>query len=225
MSLKTLPPELVSMISDMACKVRTNGKTSSNIRIIIRTQLLPSSCQKEAVQWVQSCLEHRRLEYVKQDVDNYPWYVVSNVAKEQEGPVVDANGNTSYPEIVVAIRIGWNEHVFVKHESDEEELIVLDENPPCPSMEVDADVFKEIIKEVPPPPFITAVGVSAVSDEFMMALWEEIISTNPETLDGRGEGHMLHRMWVRRGQPPGWVDMREQSCMFGWKGYNPDAEE
>ena len=213
------------MIADAACKVRTNGKSSSNLRVIIRTQHLPSSCQEEAVRWVLRCLEDRRLEYAKDEIGQYPWKVVSNVVNEIDAPKYETDDGykkevPDYPELVVAIRIGEVRDAYWHHDCDEDQLVVLDENPPCPELEVDADIFKEIVKDVPPPPFITAVGISAVSDEFMMALWSEIIAEEPNALDGKGEGYMVHPMWVRFGDQ-GWNDVREQSCNFGWKGYNP----
>ena len=223
MSLDSLPPELIDMIADAACKVRTNGKTSSNLRFIIRTQHLPSACQNDVVQWVLRCLEDRRLEYAKDECGQYPWNVVSNVVNEEEAPKPehdeeDGRGGI-YPELVVAIRIGRVRNACMDHGCDEDELVVLDENPPCPELEVNADIFKEIVKDVPPPPFITAVGISAVSDEFMMALWSEIIAENPNTLDGKGKGYMVHPMWTRMPDKE-WVCVREQSFRFGWKDYN-----
>ena len=224
MSLELLPPELTDMIADAACKVRTNGKSSSNLRIIIRTQHLPSLCQDEAVGWVLRCLEDRRLEYAKDGLGQYPWNVVSNVVNEEEAPKHEEDGfpldTPIYPELVVAIRIGQVRDAYSCHACDEDHLVVLDENPPCPELEVNADIFKEIVKDVPPPPFITAVGISAVSDEFMMVLWSEIIAKEPDTLDGKGKGYMVHPMWMRFGDQ-GWNDVREQSFNFGWKGYNP----
>jgi hypothetical protein len=223
MSLELLPTELTNMISDAACKVRTNGKTSSNLRIIIRTQHLPSSCQDEAVRWVLRCLEDRRLEYAKDEMGQYPWNVVSNVVNEIDAPKHEEDGHPLeipvYPELVVAIRIGQVRDAISNHGCDEDQLVVLDENPPCTFEEVSADVFKEIVKDVPPPPFITAVGISAVSDEFMMALWKEIIAEEPDTLHGKGKGYMVHPMWMRI-VDHGWYTVREQSYNFGWKGYN-----
>lgn len=215
MSLQLLPPELIDMIADAACKVRTNGKSSSNLRVIIRTQHLPSSCQDEAVRWVLRCLEDRRLEYAKDENGQYPWYVVSNVVHEREAPEHD-DDISIYPELVVAIRIGEIANEYLHHACDKDELVVLDENPPCP--EVNADIFKEIVKDVPPPPFITAVGISAVSDEFMMKLWSEIIAEKPYTLEGKGKGWMAHPMWIRMLDAE-WLDVRERSFNFGWKGY------
>lgn len=220
MSLELLPPELTDMIADAACKVRTNGKSSSNLQIIIRTQHLPSLCQDEAVGWVLRCLEDRLLEYTKDALGQYPWNVVSNVVNEEEAPKHEEDGFPLYPELVVAIRIGQVRDAYMGHARDEDHLVVLDENPPCPELEVDADIFKEIVKDVPPPPFITAVGISAVSDEFMMVLWSEIIAEEPNTLDGKGKGYMVHPMWRHFGDH-GWHDVREQSFNFGWKGYNP----
>ncbi len=66
---------------------------------------------------------------------------------------------------------------------------------------------------------MSAVGISAVSDEFMQVLWREIIAKNPNTHAGRGGGYMVHPMWMRFGDV--WQDVREQSCEFGWKNYNP----
>ena len=187
MSLDLLPPELRDMIADAACKIRTNGKSSSNLRVIIRTQHLPSSCQEEAVRWVLRCLEDRRLEYAKDECDKYPWNVVSNVVNEIDAPKYETDDGyekevPDYPELVVAIRVGW-QVTYSHHGCDEDRLVVLDENPPCPELEVNADIFKEIMKDVPPPPFITAVGISAVSNGFMMALWREIVGRDDDDVD------------------------------------------
>tara|TARA_B100000787_G_scaffold102515_1_gene75862 strand:+ start:1796 stop:2491 length:696 start_codon:yes stop_codon:yes gene_type:complete len=220
-----LPPELINIIPDPPCKIRTNGKISSNLRIIIRTECLPSSCQGEVVQWVLRCLEDKRLEHIKDEVGQYPWHVVSNVVNEQEGVELEEDGAhfdpPRYPELVVAVRIGQVRDAYEHHDCDDDHLVVVDENAPCPELEVNADVFKEIVRGVPPPPFITAVGVSAVSDEFMMRLWSEIISPIPNTLDGQGKGYMCHPMWKReRFENKKWNAIRETSCIFGWKGYN-----
>ncbi len=223
MSLQLLPPELTDMIADAVCKVRTNGKSSSNLRVIIRTQHLPSSCQEEAVRWVLRCLEDRRLEYAKDECGQYPWQVVSNVVNEIDAPETDDGYKKEvpdYPELVVAIRVGQVRDAYRHHGCDEDQLVVLDENPPCRELEVDADIFKEIVKDVPPPPIITAVGISAVSDEFMMVLWSEIIAEEPNKLDGKGKGYMVHPMW-RRMLDAQWLLDHEQSSDFGWKGYNP----
>lgn len=224
MPLELLPPELTDMIADAACKVRTNGKSSSNLRVIIRTQNLPSSCQEDAVRWVLRCLEDRRLEYAKDELGQYPWNVVSNVVNELDAPKYETDDGykkkvPDYPELVVAIRVGQVRDAYSQHGCDEDQLVVLDENPPCPELEVDADIFKEIVKDVPPPPFITAVGISAVSDEFMMVLWSEIIAKEPNTLDEKGKGYMVHPMWMRM-RDAEWICVREQSCTFGWKGYD-----
>lgn len=218
MSLELLPPELNDMIADAACKVRTNGKTASNLRIIIRTQHLPSSCQSESVRWVLRCLEDSRLQYVT-DGHQYLWNVVSNVVNELQAPKYQVELPPDYPELVVAIRVGQVRDPYSHHDCDEDHLVVLDEHPPCRESEVSADIFKEIVRDVPLPSFITAVGISAVSDEFMMKLWSEIISEEPNTLDGKGEGYMVHPMWVRNHSDGGWSCVREQSCIFNWKGY------
>jgi len=52
----------------------------------------------------------------------------------------------------------------------------------------------------------------------MMTLWSEIISEEPDTLDGKGGGYMVHPMWMRF--VDGWNAVCEQSCRFGWNGYN-----
>lgn len=220
MSLELLPVELMEKIEDTACKVRSNGATSSNLRILIRTDRLPSSCQDEAVQWVLRCLEDRRLEYAKDEGGQYPWNVVSNVVNEEEAPKYEEDefplDTPIYPELVVAIRVGHARHPFDYHGCDEDQLVVLDDNPPCPELEVNAHTFKEIVRDVPPPPFITAVGISAVSDEFMMDLWKETIAEVPNTLDGNGKVGLW--MWIRMPDKE-WLSIRERSFNFGWKGY------
>ena len=217
MSLDMLPPELTEIIADVACKIRTNGKTSSNLRIVVRTQHQPSSCEAEAVHWVLRCLEHTRLERHRDGWNQYVWRVVSNVVNELRAPEHDGDA-TRYPELVVAIRAGASRCPFHDHQSDDDGLVVMEENPPRPELEIAANVFREIARDVPPPRFVTAVGVSAVSDEFMMKLWGDIISEEPDTLDGKGLGYMVHPMWMRM-PDGGWATVREQSCIFGWEKY------
>ena len=82
-----------------------------------------------------------------------------------------------------------------------------------------------ITRDVLPPPCIVAVDISAVSDEFMMELWSEVISKEPNTLDVPGKGYMVHPMWQRYfGPEPFWNTVREQSYRFGWEGYNKFVE-
>ena len=221
MSFSALPSELHGMIADAACKIRSNGKASNNLRLIVRTEQLASRSQDEVVRWVRHCLEDKRLDSVRDGLGQYPWKVVSGIVNDiddvetltQDGEALDY---PNYPEMVVAIHIASNRGPL-HHECDNDQLIVLDENPPPPK--VDADTFMHITKDVPPPPSVTAVGISAVSDEFMMELWSEIIRPLPNTLDVGGEGYMVHSMWMR--MPHGeWITVREQSFNFGWKGYS-----
>lgn len=216
------PPNLTGTTGVETCSILTNGKTSNNLRFIVRTQTLPSLCQHETVQWVMRCLEHKLLEHVK-DQDDYPWRIVSNVVNELTEPkYADSAGvaldTPCYPEIVIAVHIYGHVNLIWNHVSDKNNLVVLNENPLCHN--VSADIFEEIVLQVPPPPFVKEVGVSAVSDEFMMELWGEITGkTESSTLDVQGKGYMEHPMW-RRFWPGGrWVFFKETSFSFGWKGY------
>ena len=211
------------MIVDAACKIRSNGKSSENLNIRIRTNRLPSSRESDAVSWVLTCLEDSRLDYTMSGIQ-YAWNVVSNILNELETAIIDEDGFASDPEIVVAIRVGHARSPYMYHTCDEDDLVVLDENPKN-TKAVHADLFMLIARDVPPPPFIVAVGISAVSDEFMMELWSEIISKEPNTLDAPGKGYMVHPMWQRYfGPEPFWNTVREQSYRFGWKGYDKLVE-
>lgn len=203
-------------------RLRTNDRATNNLRLVVRTRALPSSCSAEVVSWILRCLEHPRLAYVHLGAGGiYPWNVVSNVVNEIAHPERCRHNETvAYPELVVAVRIGHAYNPFANHASDADGLIVVDENPPRPHLRVRARTFEEIVKDVPPPACVTALGVSAVTDEFMMRLWGEIISREPSSFDGRGGGLMAHPMWVRM-PDHSWFCRREMSSTFGWSGYDP----
>jgi len=125
MQFPHLPPEVNSMIVDAACKIRSNGKLSANLKIAIRTNRLPSSCESDAVRWVLTCLEDSRLYYTMMGCQ-YDWNVVSNIFNEQEAAKIDEDGFASHPEIVVAIRVGHARSPYMYHTCDEDDLVVLD---------------------------------------------------------------------------------------------------
>jgi len=71
-----------------------------------------------------------------------------------------------------------------------------------------------VTRDVPPPPFIVAVGISAVSDEFMMEFWREIISKAPEN-DGTFSGRRKVPHVFIRFNPDAYTDsngIKHKSC-------------
>ena len=62
--MERLPDEVQAKIRDMACVVRSNGVTSSDLELVVRTDALPSSCIKEVEAWILRCLQHSRFDYV-----------------------------------------------------------------------------------------------------------------------------------------------------------------
>lgn len=171
---------------------------------------------REARRQTQTCLDNEK-KLKKSEAKSKS--VRMKLSRERSRLIMNVNDRKEfpdYPELVVAIRIGHVRDAYLYHRRDEDQLVVLDENPPCPELEVNADIFKQIIKYVPPPPFITAVGISAVTDEFMMTLWSEIGAGQ----DSNGlDGNSYTGMW-RRFNDGEWNAVGDQSFMFGWKGYN-----
>ena len=214
--MERLPDEVQAKIRDMACVVRSNGVTSSDLELVVRTDALPSSCIKEVEAWILRCLQHSRFDYVVDEIGQRPFHVVANIKKEIE-EVKTSEYGTDYPEIVLAVHIGGYMSPYLSAERGEDGLVVTCENPECPHLMMNADDLKEVVQSVPPPAYVTAVGVSGVSEFFMTELWGDIISKDPDTMDVAGKGYMVHPMWQLHHH--GWVNLREQSCNFGWKNY------
>ena len=192
-----LPPELDEAIADAACTMRSNGRWSSNLQIRVKTDARPAACEDEVVQWVLRCLEHAALAHVRGDDAQFPWRVVSSAFNDLDAP--DGAGN--WPLVVVAVRVGDDFGPYFEHARDEHALVVVDERPERPHMRVGADVLRDVARDVPPPRCVDAVGFSAVSDEFMRALWHDIVARAPRPASLEERGCLVHPMWVRFGSP------------------------
>ena len=220
--MDSLPPELQDKIADAACKIRSNGKTSQDLQLLVRTSTRPSSCEKEVTEWVLRCLEDARLDYVHDGAGQEAFRVVTNVVYDIAAVEVSADGTTLHPERVFAIHV-YDQTGFT---TGEDGLIVVDEAPPRPHLLVEADTLKAIMVDVPPPLVVTAVGISAVSENLMSHLWDEIVSTHTDYCELPGKGYMVHPMWMRfrnrddDSKPYSWCSVRETSCNFNWKMYN-----
>jgi len=79
---------------------------------------------------------------------------------------------------------------------------------------------------------VNRIGVSAISSDVMMQWWAEMISTEPNHLDVAGKGYHVHPMWTKlqvghrsNTKWGSWVNVRETSFNFGWKGYELHIRE
>lgn len=201
-----LPQEIGDMIADMACTRRSNRGASNNLLLIVNTErgVDPESVEDRVVGWVLRGLSDPRFDCLKECGIQFPWRVVSSVRDK------DTNAGC----IVVAVRIGCDPGKWIGCNRDDTGLVVINESPPLPSAKAD-DVLEALPEE---PACVKGVGVSAVSDMLMMELWADIVSTEPNTLDKKGRGEMVHPMWMRFSEG-NWDTRREHSENFGWDGY------
>jgi len=66
-----------------------------------------------------------------------------------------------------------------------------------------------------PRPFVSAVGVSAVSEQFAAEVWGEIVAIDRQWMDGAGGGFGRHPSWQWDAADKAW-DCRERSAEYGW---------
>lgn len=229
-----LPQEIVGVIDEMVCQKRSNGGESKNLLVMVNTArgVDPERVEGEVVQWVLRGLSDPRFDYLKDELNQYQWKVVSTVKdggsanNESEGEIEgegvggeegdDAAESRDNDQgcIVVAVRLGQNLGRWLECELDDTGLIIVDESPPQKKAKAD-----EVLEALPTEPAcVYGVGVSAVSDKLMMELWADLVSTESNTFDKNGKGYMVHPMWMRM-YDGGWTTVREQSFNFGWDGY------
>lgn len=236
-----LPKEIVGVIDDMVCTKRSNGGESKNLLVMVNTArgVDPESVEKEVVQWVLRGLSDPRFDYLKDEMNQYQWKVVSTVKDDgsannesedesegegeggeegEEGEEAAESQDNDQGCIAVAVHIFQNGDRWSECELDDTGLIVVDESPPLTKAKAD-DVLEALPTE---PACVTGVGVSAVSDKLMMELWADLVSTESNTFDKNGMGYMVHPMWMRM-HDGGWTTVREQSFNFGWDGYKGGA--
>lgn len=205
-----LPDDLRDMIDDRVCKRRSNARTDNNIVIFADVQdgLAVATVEIEVVRWVQNSLAENDAKFMHltngRECPLWPWHMTSSYqTKEQHGR----------SRVVVAIHLGQQEAELDGFQWCTDELTIVCERPP--KITVGADDVLASLK--PAPDCITAVGVSAISDELMMAIWAAICESD-DGWCGIGCGRRAHSCWVRN--PETWEEFPGLADHFGWKGWD-----
>ena len=213
------------MIDERVCKRRSNARTDNNIVIFadVEDGVNAASVESEVVRWVRQSLEENDAKFMHLTTQRracplsawhfptqgracplWPWHLTSNTqAEEQHGQ----------SRVVVAIHLGQQECELNGFQWCTDELTIVSE---CPlKITVSADDILASLKTAPD--CITAVGVSAISDELMLTIWRAICERD----DGGcmpGEGRRAHPCWVRPAHL--WMDLPDLADSFGWKGWD-----
>lgn len=209
-----IPDDLREMIDDRVCKRRSNARTDNNIVIFadVEEGVPVLSVESEVVRWVRESLEENDAKFVHLTTQGrmfplWPWHLTSNAQTEEDD---DPYGRS---RVVVAIHLGQQEIELNGFQWCADELTIVSECPPKITVSA-ADVLASL---KPAPGCITAVGVSAISDELMMTIWHAICERD----DGwclSGEGRHAHPCWMR--MPEMWMETQGLAEYFGWKGWD-----
>ena len=207
----SLPQDITEKIGELVCPRRCNNRETSDIVVRINTSTTASKCQDEVTEWILGCLEKPVFDHIVDQMGQWLFRIVvgtlyDDYEDEETGKILN--------QVTIAI------HLDVPHspsledqEMDKDELITVDEIGLRKTLKA-VDVLDALTNE---PTYVTGIGVSAVSSEYMTCLWREIIIPREykNTMAGNGGGYMVHCMWMR--MPDGdWLDVREQSYRFGW---------
>jgi|SaaInlV_125m_DNA_1040241.scaffolds.fasta_scaffold58370_1 hypothetical protein len=205
-----LPAELREMIDERVCKRRSNARTDNNIVIFadVEEGVNVASVESEVVRWVQQSLEENDAKFMHLTTQGrmcplWPWHLTSNTQTEEQ------HGRS---RVVVAIHLGQQESQLNGFQWCADELTIVSECPP--KITVSADDVLDSLKTAPD--CITAVGVSAISDELMMTIWGAICERDLGWCMP-GEGRRAHPCWVRF--PYIWQEVSGLADCFGWRGW------
>lgn len=222
-----VPPDIGGIIEEMVCKRRSNGRMANNVVIFVDIKedrhmsgssddaavAAARQVEAEVAGWVRDSLKENESMFHSLCTEGrggmmWPWHMVSNVQVEEYHEV---------NRVVIAIHLDPIQH-------DEpngfqwcaDRLTIVAESPP--KVMVSADDVLASLK--PEPSFVTAVGVSAISDEVMMDIWHQICHDDI-TWCMRGEGRGRHPVWVRVTHE--WQEKMDDADTFGWKGQGAQA--
>ena len=206
-----LPKELVMHITDMACIKKCNGNTPSNELILIfGLSENATTVHDTLLQWLFRCLD--TISDKVFDGHQYEWNIISQI---RDNDYEDDEDATIKNTIMVAIHL--TDSSYMSYDDTEMTILPYRYNPSLYPQEIMQCLINE-------PVFVNRIGVSAISSDVMMQWWAEMISTEPNSLDVAGKGYQVHPMWMKF--PDGsWVDVREMSFNFGWKGYEQYISE
>lgn len=221
---KSLPDDLIQGIKNMACARKCNGETSSN-ELILTFGLTKSAklVQEDGtlLKWLLRCLD-RISDYVF-DGHRYHWNVITQVAFSNFDNSEPDCPSSLLNQIVVAVHLD-DDRDNMSYADDDLMLIPFQYDPThklTPQTILDCLIGEPI--------FVNRIGVSSVTSEVMMDWWADMISTNPSSMDEKGEGYMEHPMWIKLtdeqyggdtcGTYGTWISVREKSFGFGWRNY------
>ena len=194
-------------------KCASNGKTSHNILVKVKTNVKSDECVDALAGWMARVVSQT---YPVSDWA-YPHMVVAGTLHcNYDDDETDSLRN----EVLVAVRETTPDtiqgSVFLNSEFTDLVCRVERNNPPAT---LNADVLaKTIDDDEDAPGCIDQCGVSGVSDAMLSEVWREIVSQDRNWMDGSGEGVMLHPMWmwnIRNGAHT----IREMSFNFGWGNF------
>lgn len=207
----SVPEDITKIIDEFKCEKCTNGKTSGDIIIRVYTASTADECKDTVVAWILESLSDTRFDEIVapySDMTNYRylWNIVAGTIHNDN----DNNGDMMN-QMIIAVHLAgrglrdWDTYGLLVHDTN------------TGGIKAD-DILDALVTE---PECVIGVGVSAVTSEQMGALWTEIVRTDREFMDGKGEGYIEHPMWVRSGaQYEGWTTTAQQNYQFegpGWR--------
>ena len=218
-----LPKELCNKIDDMICtKIVNSDKKSNELILIFELTEKAINVHDKLMQWLFRCLDTIS---DKVCIDNqYQWNIISQIKdndyhyEEDDELENEEDNKTLINTIMVAIHITDDSYMSFNNNG-----LTIPYNYSS-SMSLSPDEIMNCLTNEPG--FIMKIGVSAVSSDVMMKWWAEMISTEPNCLEIGGKGYMVHPMWMKLNDNDNssdwgsWIDIRERSFTFGWKGYS-----
>lgn len=216
-----LPKELVMHITDMACIKKCNGDTPSNELILIfGLSENATTVHDTLLQWLFRCLD--TISDKVFDGHQYEWNIISQI---RDNDYEDDEDATIKNTIMIAIHL--TDSSYMSYDDTEMTILPYRYNPSLTLYP--QEIIQCLINE---PVFVNRIGVSAISSDVMMQWWAEMISTEQNCLDVAGKGYQVHPMWMKLPDDHksdtkwgSWVDVRERSFNFGWKGYEQYISE
>jgi hypothetical protein len=194
---------------------KSNMKISQSLLIFIHTNKTAVECKDEVVEWFLKCITPLAELQCKGDNGQCDLKIISTI-KDNDYVDVNGDGDIIHNTIIIALQNGQI-HDLMDNLHDEDDIIILDENPISNNLLKADDILHYLDNE---PKCITKYGVSGVSTKCMKLYWGEMIDKESSCFDIPGDGFMIHRMWLYDINA-GWNDIREMSYDFGWKNYNP----
>lgn len=190
----------------MTVELSNNSVTSNNFIVILENDGNYDDNYQNLSNWFEACVQTIPISVI--GGETIKWYVISDIP-------FNCKFDTGIPSTkqTFFIHVGDNDSLVRRSEKSPDGLLVVNEKYHNENINISAQTLMDTFLN--PPSYVTKIGVSGVSREYMMEMWEVFLNSSAQRKDVNDLSGFSAKMRVRSGDTM-WVEELASISSFGW---------